>query len=142
MADCIFCKIVRGELPSHKVHEDEKTFAFLDINPVNPGHTLVIPKKHTLDVFEIEESEWDAVMRTVRTISHALEKSLAPSGINLAMNNRSGAGQVVFHAHVHVMPRYENDGHELWKGRPYKEGEAALISGKILNELSTERNRQ
>ncbi len=131
MPDCIFCKIVRGELPSHKLYEDDKTFAFLDIHPVNPGHTLVIPKKHAVDVFEIEEGEWDAVMRTVRKISHALERSLTPSGINLAMNNRSGAGQVVFHAHVHVMPRYPSDGHELWKGHPYPDGEAASTAEKI-----------
>lgn len=131
MSDCIFCKIVRGDLPSYKVYEDEKTYAFLDINPVNPGHTLVIPKKHALDVFEIEEGEWDAIMRTVRKVSHALEKSLSPAGINLAMNNRSGAGQVVFHAHVHIMPRYPNDGHELWKGRPYATGEAAALLEKV-----------
>jgi histidine triad (HIT) family protein len=135
MPDCIFCKIVRGELPSYKIYEDEKTFALLDINPVNRGHTLVIPKKHTLDVFEIEEGEWDAVMRTVRKISHALEASLHPSGINLAMNNRSGAGQVVFHAHVHVMPRYPNDGHELWKGKSYTQGEATTLAERIVQSL-------
>ncbi len=135
MSDCIFCKIVHGELPSYKIYEDEKTFAFLDINPVNPGHTLVIPKKHTPDVFEIEESEWDAVMRTVRRVAHALEKSLNPSGINLAMNNRSGAGQVVFHAHVHVMPRYKDDGHELWKGRRYPDGAAASTAEKIRDAV-------
>ena len=128
MPDCIFCKIVRGELPSYKVYEDENTLAFLDINPVNPGHTLVIPKKHTTDIFEIEDGEWDAVMGVVRRVSHALEKSLRPTGINLAMNNRSGAGQVVFHAHVHIMPRFPNDGHELWKGKPYPEGGATATA--------------
>lgn len=135
MDNCIFCKILRGELPSQKIYEDDKTYAFLDINPVNPGHVLVIPKKHTLDVFEIEESEWDAVMRTVRRVAHALEKSLAPTGINLAMNNRSGAGQVVFHAHVHVMPRFPNDGHELWKGRAYGEGQLPEVASKIRTAL-------
>ena len=96
MPDCIFCKIVRGELPSYKVYEDENTLAFLDINPVNPGHTLVIPKKHTTDIFEIEDGEWDAVMGVVRRVSHALEKSLRPTGINLAMNNRPGARRVPY----------------------------------------------
>lgn len=133
--ECVFCKIIRGELPSHTVYEDEKVFAFLDINPVNPGHTLVVPKKHAVDIFEIEESEWDAVMRAVRNVSHALEKSLQPTGINLAMNNRSGAGQVVFHAHVHVMPRFPHDGHELWKGKPYAEGEAARVTEKIRSRM-------
>lgn len=133
--DCIFCKIVRGEIPAHKVYKDEHTLAFLDINPVNPGHTLVIPKKHSIDVFEIEEKEWDQVMRAVRKVAHALESSLKPTGINLAMNNRSGAGQVVFHAHVHVMPRFENDGHELWKGKPYAPGEAVRVAEQIRSAL-------
>jgi len=133
MDTCVFCKIIRGDIPSFKVYDNEKTYAFLDINPTNPGHTLVIPKKHTLDVFEIEESEWDAVMRTVRRVSHALEAALNPTGINLAMNNRSGAGQVIFHAHVHVIPRFPNDGHELWKGTPYKIGEASVIAERIRN---------
>lgn len=135
MSNCIFCKIVRGELPTNKVYEDEKTFAFLDINPVNPGHVLVVPKKHASDVFEIEEAEWDTVMRVVKKISLALEKSLKPTGINLGMNNKSGAGQVVFHAHVHIMPRYPNDGHELWKGKPYPDGEAARIAEKIRVQI-------
>ena len=131
MPQCLFCKIIRGEIPTNKVYEDEKTFAFLDINPVNPGHTLVVPKKHAVDIFEIEEGEWNAVMSAVHKISHALEKSIGPSGINLAMNNRSGAGQVIFHAHVHIMPRFPNDGHELWKGKPYREEEAARVAEKI-----------
>ncbi len=131
MPTCIFCKIVNGELPSHTLYEDEKTIAFLDINPINPGHTIVIPKKHAPDVFEIEDSEWDAVMRTVRTLSHAIEHSLHPVGVNLAMNNRSGAGQVVFHAHVHVIPRFANDGHEQWHGKPYAEGGAAQAAELI-----------
>jgi histidine triad (HIT) family protein len=135
MNDCIFCQIVRGELPSYKVYENDQILAFLDINPVNPGHTLVVPKKHAPDVFEIEESEWHAVMRGVRTISIALEKTLHPVGINLAMNNRSGAGQVVFHAHVHVIPRFPHDGHELWDGKPYPEGHAEEVADKIREGL-------
>ncbi len=135
MPDCLFCKIIRGELPTNKIYEDEKTFAFLDINPVNPGHVLVVPKKHAVDVFEIEESEWDTVMRVVRKISLAIEEALKPTGINLGMNNKSGAGQVVFHAHVHIMPRFPNDGHELWKGKPYPEGEAVQVAEKIRSEI-------
>ena len=134
--DCIFCKIIKGELPSYKVYEDEETLAFLDINPVNRGHTLVIPKKHSNDIFEIEESDWRAVMKASRIVAHALERSLAPQGINLAMNNRAGAGQIVFHAHVHVMPRFEGDGYELWKGRPYIENEAEATAQGIRAALS------
>ncbi len=135
MEDCIFCKIVQGVLPSQKVYEDEDTLAFLDIHPVNRGHTLVIPKKHSTDVFEIDESDWRAVMKTSRLVAHALERALNPLGINLAMNNRAGAGQVVFHAHVHVMPRFEGDGYELWKGRAYTENQAAETAEKIRSAL-------
>ena len=134
-ADCIFCKIVRGELPSTKVYEDEETLAFLDINPVNPGHTLVIPKHHATDLFDAEDADWVALMKTVRIVAHSIERSLSPIGINLAMNNRAGAGQVVFHAHVHVMPRFEGDGHKLWPGRPYAEGEAAETARKIRESI-------
>ncbi|MEK9154384.1 MAG: HIT family protein [Patescibacteria group bacterium] len=135
MNDCIFCKIVAGEVPSYKVYEDEKTLAFLDINPVNPGHTLVIPKKHAADVFEIEDLEWNAVMKTARIMAHALERSLSPEGVNLTMNNRAGAGQVVFHAHVHVIPRVKNDGHALWPQRAYRESEAEQAAEKIRGAL-------
>ncbi|MEY4746973.1 MAG: hypothetical protein RLZZ416_22 [Candidatus Parcubacteria bacterium] len=122
-------------MPGVIVYEDADTLAFLDINPVNIGHTLVIPKRHSIDIFEIDEAQWNNVMKTVRAVSHALEKSLKPTGINLAMNNRSGAGQVIFHAHVHVIPRFPKDGHELWRGTPYAKGEAAEIAGKIRAAL-------
>lgn len=135
MPDCLFCKIIRGEVPTAKIYEDDRTLAFLDINPVNPGHTLVIPKKHAVDIFDIEESEWTAVMETARKVAHAIEQSISPEGVNLAMNNRPGAGQVVFHAHVHVMPRVSDDGHKLWKGQPYAEGSATTTAEKIRGAL-------
>ena len=136
MRDCLFCKIIRGEVPSNKVYEDDETLAFLDIRPVNPGHTLVVPKKHSIDIFEIEGPEWDAVMKTTRIVTHALEKALSPDGVNLSMNNRAGAGQAVFHAHVHVMPRFENDGWKIWIGKQYAEGEATRVAEKIRARLS------
>ncbi|MEK7133661.1 MAG: HIT family protein [Patescibacteria group bacterium] len=135
MSDCIFCKIVEGELPSTKVYEDADTLAFLDINPVNPGHTLVIPKRHATDLFDAEDADWNALMKAVRVVAHAIERSLKPIGVNLAMNNRAGAGQVVFHAHVHVMPRFASDGHKLWPGRPYAKGEKEVTAEKIRAAL-------
>ena len=133
--DCVFCKIARGEVPSYKVYEDEKTFAFLDISPVSSGHVLVIPKKHATDIFEIEESEWNAVMKTARTIAHTLEKAFAPQGINLVMNNRALAGQAVFHAHVHVVPRSEDDRYKSWLGKSFSESEGREIAEKIRAAL-------
>ncbi len=135
MQDCIFCKLVAREIPAQIVYEDERTIAFLDINPINPGHTLVIPKKHSTDIFEIDEEDWAAVMHTSRIIAHALEKALKTDGINIGMNNRAGAGQVVFHAHIHVMPRFEGDPHKLWPGKPYGEGEFAKMGEKVRAAL-------
>ena len=134
-ADCLFCKIIARELPAQIVYEDEETLAFLDIRPINPGHTLVIPKEHSTDIFDIDEKNWAAVMRTSRIVAHALEKALQTDGINLGMNNRAGAGQVIFHAHVHVMPRFVGDPHSLWPGKPYGEGEFEKMGEKIRAAL-------
>lgn len=135
MPDCLFCKIVRGELPSYKVYEDDATLALLDINPVNPGHTLVIPKIHATDLFDAEDSDWQALTKTVRIIAHALESALKPDGINIGMNNRASAGQTVFHAHMHVIPRREGDGYTPWHGKPYAAGVAEETLKKIRAAL-------
>ena len=134
--DCLFCKIVAREIPAQIVYEDESTLAFLDINPVNPGHTLVIPKEHSTDIFDIDDKNWTAVMKTSRTVAHALEKALQTDGVNIGMNNRAGAGQVIFHAHVHVMPRFKDDPHSLWTGRPYAEGEFEKTGDKLRAVLA------
>lgn len=136
MTDCIFCKIIRGELPSYKVYEDEKTIAFLDIKPVNEGHTLVVPKNHSQNIFDIAASDWAAVADTVRKVALAVEKGLNADGVNLAMNNREHAGQVVPHPHVHVIPRFKGDGLKLMPQRNYKEGEAESSAEKIRSALS------
>ncbi len=136
MNDCIFCKIVRDEIPSTKVYEDETTLAFLDIEPVHPGHTLVIPKKHATDVFEIEEEDWVAVMKTARKVAHAIDVGLGAHGVNVDTNNREAAGQVVFHSHVHVIPRYDNDGFAHWKGKSYSGDEAMETAEKIKKALA------
>lgn len=113
------------------MYEDETTLAFLDINPVNPGHTLVIPKKHSYNILDIAPKDWAAVAETARTMAIVLHDALLADGINLGMNNREHAGQVVDHPHVHVMPRHKGDGFALWHGKPYKEGEAAEVAAKI-----------
>ncbi len=134
-SDCLFCKITAREIPAQVVYEDGDTLAFLDINPINPGHTLVIPKEHSKDIFDIDEKNWAAVMRTSRIVAHALEKALKTDGINLGMNNRAGAGQMIFHAHVHVMPRTVGDPHRPWPGRPYAEGEFVAMGEKLRAAL-------
>lgn len=135
MSDCIFCKIVAGEIPSYKVYENEDVLAFLDIRPVNPGHTLVIPKKHFTNVFDIPKDAWLAVTGAAHTLATAIEKATGAAGVNLAMNNREHAGQVVPHAHVHIIPRQKGDGLKLWPQRPYPEGGAEETAEKIRSVL-------
>lgn len=134
MGDCIFCSIVRGELPSYKVYEDDRTMAFLDIRPVNAGHTLVIPKQHSTNIFDIPPEDWAAVAEVVRKIAIAIEETGA-DGVNIGMNNREHAGQVVHHPHVHVIPRFKGDGLKLMPQRSYKEGEAEATAEKIRAAL-------
>jgi histidine triad (HIT) family protein len=135
MSDCIFCKIVAGEMPSYTVFEDENTMAFLDIFPVHKGHILVIPKNHAGNIFEISSEEWGQVQETVRKVAGALETSLNADGVNLMMNNREHAGQVVHHAHVHLIPRFKGDGLKLWPHGKYAEGEADGFAEKIRKSL-------
>ena len=135
MPNCIFCKIIRGELPSYKVYEDEKTIAFLDIRPVNAGHTLVVPKVHSHNIFDIAPEDWTAVAEVVRVLAVAIEKGVSADGVNIAMNNREHAGQVVDHPHVHIIPRFKNDGLKLMPQRTYMENEAEETLGKIRSAL-------
>ena len=135
MNDCLFCKIINKEIPAIKVYEDEKTFAFLDINPVSSGHTLVIPKKHSRNIFDIEKEDLNAVMNTVQKLSIAMKKAVGVEGLNISNNNEKSAGQVIFHTHFHIVPRKTNDGLELWKGKPYSKGEAERVADKIKKEL-------
>ena len=133
--DCIFCKIVRGEIPSYKVYEDDETYAFLDINPTAPGHTLVIPKQHAMNIFEVSATDWGAVTETVRRLAGVLEQGLDADGINVMMNNREVAGQLVDHAHVHLIPRFKGDGLRPWPHGSYKDGEVRQVQEKIRSEL-------
>ncbi len=135
MSTCIFCKIVAGELPSFKIYEDEHTLAFLDIHPVSTGHTLVIPKNHAGNIFEISAEDWSHVQETVRKTALAIEKSLSADGINLNMNNREHAGQVVDHAHVHLIPRYKGDGLKLWPHKPLDMSKGPELAQKISSSL-------
>lgn len=111
---CIFCQIIAKEIPCHQVYEDEKTLAFLDIKPVNPGHTLVIPKVHVANLEEIESEDLQALMLVVKKIGRMLKDKLNISGYNLVVNNDPVAGQEVSHLHFHIIPRHENDNLKLF----------------------------
>lgn len=107
--DCIFCKIVDGEIPSYKVYEDEFVLAFLDITQGTKGHTLVIPKKHVKNVYELDQETAQQVFAVVPKIANALKKAFNPIGLNI-VNNNDQPLQSVFHFHIHLIPRYEDDG--------------------------------
>ena len=107
MEDCIFCKIIAGEIPSYKIYEDEVVYAFLDITQVTPGHTLVVPKKHAKDIFEYDEELASQVFARIPKIARALEKAYPDmQGLNIINNNREVAYQSVFHSHIHLIPRF------------------------------------
>ncbi|MBD8003792.1 HIT family protein [Bacillus norwichensis] len=111
MSNCIFCKIVNGELPSAKIFENEDILAFLDISQITKGHTLVIPKVHKEDIFEMDEETAAKLFSAVPQIAHAIKDQFGAKGMNLLNNNGSFAGQEVFHYHMHLIPRYDaNDG--------------------------------
>jgi histidine triad (HIT) family protein len=107
--DCIFCKIVAGELPAEIVDEDERTVAFMDISPATRGHALVIPRGHATDLLSVPPEDLEAVMRGAQRLAHRMNDALGADGINLLNSCGSAAWQTVFHFHVHVIPRYEDD---------------------------------
>ncbi len=135
MNDCIFCKIIKGEIPSNKVYEDEKVLAFLDIGPVNKGHTLVIPKDHYENIYDISDDLLKNVITAVKKVSIALKKGVSADGINIAMSNEKPSGQLVPHFHFHIIPRFKEDGLKHWPQGTYKEGEAEQVKEKIKNNL-------
>lgn len=132
---CIFCNIVKGEIPSAKVYEDDSSYAFLDIKPVNPGHILLVPKEHHENLYDVPDALLAKMAPTMKNLAIALKRAVSADGINIGMNNDRAAGQLVFHAHIHIMPRFNNDGHEHWHGTPYREGEMDSTAQKIISNL-------
>ena len=108
--DCVFCKIVAGEIPSFKLFEDEATLAFMDINPANEGHALVIPKEHAPDLYAVSDEALARTSVTAKRVAAALARTLNPDGLNLVQCNGAAAAQSVMHFHVHVLPRAKDDG--------------------------------
>lgn len=130
---CLFCKIVAGEIPSYKVYENDKVFAFLDIRPVHPGHTLIVPKNHCLNIEEATPETLFEIMSAVKIIGKLIKEKLGVPGYNLVVNNDPASGQVVPHLHFHVVPRYEGDDSSHWKNREYEDGEADDTLKKLLD---------
>ncbi len=109
MEDCIFCKIVRNEIPSKKVYEDTDTLAFLDINPANPGHCLVVSKRHYESIMDTDDTDLKKMIATVKLMAKRIKANLNADSINVLQNNGRHAGQIVSHVHFHVIPRFPDD---------------------------------
>jgi len=135
MTDCLFCKIVKGEVPSIKVYEDNEFLAFLDIVPINKGHTLVIPKKHSVNIYDTDDEILKKMGPLLKKLSLAIKKSTNADGINVSTNVEKAAGQVVFHLHFHIMPRFEEDGHKHWHGSKLDFDEGKKIAENIRKQL-------
>jgi histidine triad (HIT) family protein len=127
--DCIFCKIIAGELPAQIVEEDERTIAFMDINPATRGHLLVIPRAHSRNVLEISAEDLAATIASAQRMAQRVNQRLEPAGINLLNACGSAAWQTVFHFHIHVIPRYEDDPLKLpWVPAPGDPDEIAAVA--------------
>src|SRR3989344_2012885 len=110
ISDCLFCRIIRKEIPADIVYEDESIIAFFDINPANKGHTLVMPKNHSNNLLEDNEDDLKNISIAVKNIGNAIMKATDAEGLNIISNINSVAGQVIFHTHVHIVPRFKDDG--------------------------------
>lgn len=136
MAECIFCKIVKGEIPSFKVFENDKVFCFLDINPLTKGHTLVIPKEHYENVFDIPEIDLKEIISVAKKLSAKIKETLDADGVNLVNASGEAAEQDVFHFHLHIVPRYRNDGLEMnkwWQPKKADPEELKQLAEKLRN---------
>jgi len=130
--DCIFCKIVAGELPATIVDEDERTIAFMDINPATRGHALVIPREHSRDLLEISEADLRATILGAQRLARRVSDRLGSAGVNLLNSCGAAAWQTVFHFHIHVIPRYEGDPLALpWTPAPGDQAEISAAAAEL-----------
>ena len=132
MQDCIFCKIVEGKIPSTKIYEDDLTVSFLDIMPANKGHCLVVSKNHAPNLIEMNEKDLNGIMNAAKKIAKAMSLGLGNASYNIVMNNGKDAGQIVNHAHVHIIPRFSKDRLRIkWSHLKYEGDEMKEFSEKI-----------
>lgn len=136
MNDCLFCKIIAHELPCHQVYEDNNWLAFLDINPVNLGHTLLLPKQHHRNLLDLPENLLREVGPLIQKITLAVKEATQADGINIGWNNEPSAGQIIFHSHIHIIPRFEGDGFIHWQSKDgITEESLVLMKTKITSVL-------
>jgi histidine triad (HIT) family protein len=135
MADCLFCGIVEGSIPSETIDSDERTVAFMDINPATRGHALVVPRAHSADLLEISDEDLNATVLAARRLASRIKEVLEADGINLINACGAAASQTVFHFHIHVVPRYEDDPIELpWVPTPGDPDEIAATAARLRGD--------
>ncbi len=137
MTDCVFCKIRDGQIPSFKIYEDERTLCFMDINPLNAGHCLVATKAHAPTIFECELGDLAAAMVTAKKVALALQRAVKPDGLNMLQANGAAAFQSVPHFHLHLIPRWTNDGRGFdWKLVPGDRAQILRVGERIRAALA------
>jgi histidine triad (HIT) family protein len=130
--DCIFCKVVAGEIPGEVVDSDDRTITVMDINPATRGHVVVIPRDHAADLLAVSEEDLDATMTAARRMVERMRDTLAPAGFNILNNMGRAAWQSIYHFHVHVIPRYEDDPLQLpWLPEPADPDELAAVAAVL-----------
>jgi len=133
-ADCIFCKIIRGDIPSAEVYSSQGVYAFLDISPVNEGHALVVPRRHCQTLFDLPPELGQELVVALQRVGRAVMAATGADGVNLGMNNYAAAGQLVGHAHFHLIPRFVDDGLKLWPQKPYPNPEKMQILAAAIKQ--------
>ncbi len=139
MSDSIFTKIIKREIPAHIVYEDDFVIAFLDINPIQKGHTLIVPKKPFENIFDGDEESLAHMIKIAKKLSTVIKETVGADSVNLIMNNGANAGQEIFHAHLHVIPRHKGDGSFTAKHCGcYEDNEAAALATQLSSVISEE----
>lgn len=135
MNDCVFCKIIKRELPADIIYEDKDFFGFLNINSIHLGQSLLTPKKHYENLYELPDDTLAKMAIVLKKISIAVKKITGADGINIIMNVEGAAGQIVPHAHFHIIPRFADDGLRHWPGKSFPKEKSAKIAEKIKNSF-------
>lgn len=135
--DCIFCKIIDGQIPCTKIYENDHVLAFLDIGPVSEGHTLIVPKKHTCRVDQTDSETMSEIAAILPKLTASIQQAMESDGYNVLSNNGTAAGQLVDHLHFHIIPRNVNDGvFNRWPAFEYPQGKAQTIADQIKQKLA------
>ena len=134
--DCIFCKLANGVFPTNSIYEDENFNVILDVSPANRGHALILPKQHFDNIFEIDDETASKIMPLAKKIATAVKKVTGCDGVNVQQNNGTAAGQSVFHLHVHISPRFDDDKFKLvWDPKSFSDEELAATAEELRAEI-------